>query len=314
VLDKDFHLVHLAGSFTDPSLPAGYAPFNVAALGGKLYVSYALQDADAEDDVTGHGHGFVDVFDTNGNLLQRLVSRGELDSPWGMVIAPAGFGDFSGDLLVGNFGDGRIHAYDLTSGALLGTLSESPGHPIVIDGLWGLAFGNGRTAGDTTTLYYAAGPDDETHGLFGKITANPAGTNPVKAAMTGADLIITGSRNNDRVDVELANKGQQIVVKAGGKQIGNFPLASVSTIQFNGLAGNDRIEVSKKITLTAILDGGAGDDVLRGGGGQRHSARRARRRPARRPRWPRHSHRRRRPRPSPRRPQRRLAHRRPNRL
>jgi Ca2+-binding RTX toxin-like protein len=184
-----------------------------------------------------------------------------------MVIAPNGFGDFSGDLLVGNFGDGKIHAYDPTTGDLLGTLSESPGHPIVIDGLWGLAFGNGVTAGDKTTLYYAAGPDDEAHGLFGKITANPAGTNPVQATLTNGNLLITGSRNNDHVEVSLRNDGQQIVVRAGGQRIGMFAMADVATIQFNGFAGNDRIEISKRITATAILDGGAGHDVLIGGGG-----------------------------------------------
>src|SRR5262249_11167941 len=125
VLDSTFHLTTLDGSFTDPNLPAGYAPFNIALLNGKLYVTYAKQDADAEDDVAGHGHGFIDVFDLNGHFEQRLVSRGELNSPWGMVIAPSGFGDFGGDLLVGNFGDGRIHAYDPSTGDFKGTLSES---------------------------------------------------------------------------------------------------------------------------------------------------------------------------------------------
>lgn len=266
VLDANFHLVHLAGSFTDPGLPADYAPFNVAAIGGKLYVAYAKQDPAAVEEIAGPHLGFVDVFDLNGNLEKRLVSQGDLNAPWAMVLAPAGFGDFSGTLLVGNFGDGRINAYDIATGVHLGTLSESPGHPLEIDGLWGLAFGNGVTAGDTTTLYYAAGPDGETHGLFGKITANAAGTNPVQATLTGGTLVITGSPNDDHVDVDLG-KSQDIVVSSDGKQVGSFLLASVSTIHFHGMAGDDRIKIDKGIGVLTILDGGAGNDSLSAGGG-----------------------------------------------
>ncbi len=271
VLDGQFHQVTLGtggfGTFSDPTLPAGYAPFNVAAIGGKLYVSYALQDAAKHDDVAGQGHGFIDVFDLNGNSPQRLVSRGELNSPWGMVQAPANFGDFSGDLLVGNFGNGRIHAYDPATGAFLGTLSERPGRPLVIDGLWGLAFGNGKTAGDATSLYYAAGPEDESHGLFGRITANAAGTNPVTATLTGGDLKITGSRDDDHVGVVLNDAHSKIFVIAGGQRIGEFDAAAVGTIHFNGFAGNDTFTVSRQITATVIANGGAGDNVLIGGGG-----------------------------------------------
>jgi|GEM_PF-534177 len=267
VLDKDFHLVTLSGNFTDPNLPAGYAPFNVAAINGKLYVTYAKQDAAAEDDVVGPGLGFVNVFDLNGNFQQRLVSNGALNAPWAVVQAPASFGDFGGDLLVGNFGDGKINAYDPTTGAFQGTLSSSPGHPVVIDGLWGLAFGNGTNAGDATALYYAAGPDDETHGLFGRITANAAGTSPVTAALTNGDLVITGSRDNDHVMVKLDKKDQQVVITAEGKSVGTFDLVDVGTIQFNGMAGDDRIQVSNRLGLTTVLSGGAGDDMLIGGAG-----------------------------------------------
>jgi uncharacterized protein (TIGR03118 family) len=267
VLDGSYQLTEMAGSFTDPNLPAGYAPFNVAAISGKLYVTYALQDADAEDEVTGPGRGFIDVFDLDGNFQQRLVSRGALNAPWGMVLAPAGFGDFSGQLLVGNFGDGRINAFDPTTGALKGTLSSSPGRPLSINGLWGLAFGNGATAGDATTLYYSAGPQDEEHGLFGKITANAAGTNPVQATLTDGDLVITGSRDSDVISVNLDFRGQQILVRAGTRQIGSFPVDSVTTIEVNGFAGNDRIIVSPRVTTPTIIDGGAGNDFLTGGGG-----------------------------------------------
>jgi uncharacterized protein (TIGR03118 family) len=270
VIDSQFHKVQLGSNgfetFTDPGLPAGYAPFNVALIGGKLYVSYAKQDDAMHDDVAGRGHGFIDVFETNGHFDSRLVSRGDLNSPWGMVQAPSTFGDFGGALLVGNFGDGKIHAYDINTGHELGTLSESPGHPIVIDGLWGLSFGNGQGGGDLNTLYYAAGPDGEAHGLFGMITANPAGTNPVSVKLTGSDLTITGSRDNDRVEVEL-NRSGQIVVEAGEQQIGQFDAAAVGTIHFNGFAGNDVLVVDPRVTATVIADGGAGNDVLIGGGG-----------------------------------------------
>jgi uncharacterized protein (TIGR03118 family) len=177
VLDSQYDLAHLAGDFTDPHMKPGFAPFNVAAIGNKLYVTYAKQDADAEDDVTGKGLGFVNVFDLNGNFLNRFVNRGRLNAPWAVVQAPpSNFGQFSGDILIGNFGDGRINAYDPVTREFQGVLSSRPGRPIEIDGLWGLAFGNGSTAGDANALYFAAGPDDETHGLFGSIRVAPDAT------------------------------------------------------------------------------------------------------------------------------------------
>src|SRR5207237_1076129 len=131
-----------AGSFTDPKIPVNYAPFNVQNLGGVLYVTFARRDATGHDDVAGQGHGFVDAFDTNGNLIRRLVSHGRLDSPWGLAIAPASFGDFAGNLLVGNFGNGRINAYTLDKGNFRGVLTGTNGSPITIDGLWALRVGN----------------------------------------------------------------------------------------------------------------------------------------------------------------------------
>ncbi len=270
VIDGNFKQVTLGTggfeNFTDPHLPNGFAPFNIANIGGKLYVSYAKQDAAKHDDVAGQGNGFIDVFETNGHFDGRLVSGGALNSPWGMVQAPANFGQFSNDLLVGNFGDGRIHAYNPTTGAFLSTLSESNGHPLVLDGLWGLAFGNGNGGGDKTSLYFASGPDDEAHGIFGKITANPAGTNPVSAKLTGTDLAITGSPDNDHVTVSLNHSGN-VIVTSGFQQIGQFPASSVATIHFNGFAGNDVFSVDHRITATVIADGGAGNDLLFGGGG-----------------------------------------------
>jgi uncharacterized protein (TIGR03118 family) len=169
VYNSDFNPVVLPGGrFTDPFLPLGYAPFDIAEFAGKLYVTYAKPDADREDDVAGPGHGFVDVFSNNGTFLRRLASRGALNSPWGLALAPAGFGRFSGALLVGNFGDGHINAYNPVTGLPLGQLRGVDGRPIAIDGLWSLRFGNGKAA-KTNELIFSSGPDDEAHGLLGKL-------------------------------------------------------------------------------------------------------------------------------------------------
>jgi uncharacterized protein (TIGR03118 family) len=171
VFDDAFKPFTTPGNFRDPHLPKGYAPFNVAAMNGKLFVTFAQQDSAKHDEVDGQGKGFLDVFDTAGHFLRRLVTRGQLNAPWGMTMAPDGFGQFSGDLLVGNFGDGRIFAYDL-DGHLQGALRNAKNQRIVVDGLWGLMFGNGTTASNTTLLF-SAGPDGENHGLFGTITVAP---------------------------------------------------------------------------------------------------------------------------------------------
>jgi uncharacterized protein (TIGR03118 family) len=159
-------------SFTDPDIDAGYAPFGIASINGQVFVTFAKQLApDNEDDDPGPGHGFVDVFDTGGALVTRFASMGTLDSPWAVVLAPANFGAASGDILVGNFGDGRINAFK-PDGTVDGQLMGKGGQPLTIDGLWGLAFGNGtKNGGKTNVLFFAAGPDDENHGLFGYIKA-----------------------------------------------------------------------------------------------------------------------------------------------
>ncbi|HEY4360848.1 MAG TPA: TIGR03118 family protein [Bryobacteraceae bacterium] len=178
---------NLTGNFVDPNLPAGYAPFDVQVLGNVLYVTYAVQDAAKHDDVAGAGHGVVDAFDLQGNFLQRVASNGgALDSPWGLAIAPAGFGDVGGDLLVGNFGDGTIHAYDPTTGVLLETLRDAGGNPVTIDGLWGLRFGNGGSFGSPDTLYFTAGPNGEADGLFGDLAEVPE---PGTLGVTGLGLL-----------------------------------------------------------------------------------------------------------------------------
>lgn len=170
VFDDAFRPVTLPGAFVDRGLPAGYGPFNIQELGGRLYVTYAKQDADAKDDVAGAGLGFVDVYSTRGHLLKRLVSQGQLNAPWGLVLAPRHFGGFGGDLLVGNFGDGTINAYNPRSGHFEGQLTNEDGNPIQIDGLWALRFGNG-TFGTPDGLLFSAGIGDEGHGLLGEIVA-----------------------------------------------------------------------------------------------------------------------------------------------
>ncbi|HXL37690.1 MAG TPA: TIGR03118 family protein [Ktedonobacteraceae bacterium] len=166
----------LVKSFTDkqlandcPSPNQCFAPFGIRNIGGRLYVTYALQNAEHHDDVAGLGNGFVDVFDTVGHLLRRFASHGTLNSPWGLTLTPRDFGPFSNDLLVGNFGDGHINVFNPKTGAFLGQLPDQAGDPISINGLWGIDFGNGVNAGERDELFFAAGLNDEANGLFGKI-------------------------------------------------------------------------------------------------------------------------------------------------
>jgi uncharacterized protein (TIGR03118 family) len=165
--DDTFKLV---GSFTDHDVPEGFAPFGIRNVNGNLYVTFALQNSVKHDDVPGAGNGFVDVFDTSGNLIRRFASGDELDSPWGVALAPADFGRFSNKLLIGNTGDGTINAFDLKSGRFEGKL-EDDGKPLTNDRLWALWFGDGVAAGAPNQLFFTAGIDDENHGLLGVITA-----------------------------------------------------------------------------------------------------------------------------------------------
>jgi uncharacterized protein (TIGR03118 family) len=166
--DGHYVPVTSTGGFADPTIPAGFAPFGIQNINGDLFVSYAKQDSEKSDDVAGPGNGFVDVFDTDGNLLRRFASRGPLNSPWGMTRASFDFGRFSGDILIGNFGNGRINAFD-SDGNFLGALKDANGKAIKIDGLWTLTLGGGRNS-SSDTLFFTAGPNDETDGLFGTIT------------------------------------------------------------------------------------------------------------------------------------------------
>ena len=169
VFDAAFARVSLPGPFSDPALPAGYAPFGIQAIGERIYVAYAMREASGDDEEAGAGLGIINVYDSGGNLLKRLVTGGALNAPWGMALAPADFGTASNMLLVGNFGDGKIHVYDPATGDSGGALCMADGKPLVIDGLWGIAFGNGLNSQPANTLFYAAGPADETHGQYGRI-------------------------------------------------------------------------------------------------------------------------------------------------
>jgi uncharacterized protein (TIGR03118 family) len=179
VIDGQFHKVALGangfGTFTDPNLPAGFAPFGVSSIGGKLYVTYAKQDAARQNDVPGAGNGFIDVFDTSGNFLQRLATGGTLNSPLALVLAPANFGTFSNALLVGNSGDGTISAFDPATGAFLGQVQDVNDQIIHLEGLRGLAFGNGVSAGPSNALFFAAGLNGGHDGLFGSLQPTAAG-------------------------------------------------------------------------------------------------------------------------------------------
>jgi uncharacterized protein (TIGR03118 family) len=174
IFDRFFHLVTIAGAFVDPDIPEGFAPFGIRAIGSTIYVTYAKQDAAAEDDVAGAGLGFVNAFDLDGNFQFRVASGQPLNAPWGLAMAPAAWGPFGGMLLVGNFGNGRIHAFDLSdckdSGcANAGALHDQNGGPIRIDGLWAIDFGKGANSGNPDQLFFTAGPNDEADGLFGLI-------------------------------------------------------------------------------------------------------------------------------------------------
>ncbi len=197
VWDGSMNAVKNAGAFANPTIPAGFAPFNIQNIGGTLYVTYAKQDSKKHDDVAGVGNGYVATFDTTGKLLSNLIATGTLNSPWGVAVAPSTFGDFAGALLVGNFGDGLIHPFNATSGAAMGVLDDTKGNPIAIPGLWSLNFGNGGSGGDKATLYFTAGiggPNGqplESHGLLGSIQAAPSFQ--TSGVINGASFLTAGA-------------------------------------------------------------------------------------------------------------------------
>jgi uncharacterized protein (TIGR03118 family) len=202
VYNSTFAAVSLSGSFTDPNLPAGYAPFGIHNVGNnQIYVTYALQDSAKHDPVHAAGDGIVDIFDDNGNFVQRVVSTGDMhtNAPWGIVIPPAGFGAFGGDILIGNFGDGVLNAYT-PSGAFVDSVRDAGGNVITNLSLWDLVFGGGGSSGDPSTLYFTAGGMNEAHGIFATLTPTQAsgGNAPsfsMSASPSSATLTPGGSAN-----------------------------------------------------------------------------------------------------------------------
>ena len=189
VFNTSFKKVVMPGAFKDPAIPAGFAPFGIQAIGSNLFVTYAMQDAAKHDDVAGAGLGVVDIYDTAGNLKQRFATGGPLNAPWGIAPAPANFGSLSGAILIGNFGDGTINAFNASTGQPMGRLNGPNGSPIVEHGAWGIAFGNDLSDQPSNTLFFAAGPNDEANGVYGRIDLNTtpnSGTNTGSGTGTGA--------------------------------------------------------------------------------------------------------------------------------
>jgi uncharacterized protein (TIGR03118 family) len=255
------------GSFTDPGLPPGYAPFNVQVLGGHLFVTFAQQNAEKHDDVAGAGHGFVDEFDLNGALVRRVISGGELNSPWGLALAPGNFGQFAGDLLVGNFGDGRVNAFDPTTGAFVGTLTGSDGKPITIGDLWALTPGSGGAGSDPNTIFFTAGVSGEAHGLFGSLTQNStikssAGNNVIRIG-SGTNIVV--SRGSDTV---VASSGADTVATGANSAV---VFGQGDTLSFFGGSGSATVIGGAGASTifgdagSIVAFGGAGGGLLAGG-------------------------------------------------
>src|SRR3954452_8055490 len=188
IYDTSFRTVALAGPFTDPNLPAGYAPYAIHTIGTTVYVTYMLRDTTTFQETLGAGTGIVDAFDVNGQFVKRAITGGNLNAPWGMALAPAGFGTFGGDLLVGNFGDGVINVYNPTTYDFLGQLTDATGNVIANSGLWEIVFGQANPAvGDPNTLYFSAGLNQERDGLFGSIAAVASSPGTGSFALTSSD-------------------------------------------------------------------------------------------------------------------------------
>jgi uncharacterized protein (TIGR03118 family) len=183
VFNTNFTKVAMRGNFTDPAIPAGFAPFGIQAISSNLFVTYAMQDAAKHDDVAGAGLGMIDVYDTAGNLKQRFATGGSLNAPWGIAQAPGNFGSMSGAILIGNFGDGTINAFNASSGQSIGPLNGPNGGPVAEHGMWGIAFGNDLSNQPSNTLFFAAGPNDEADGVYGRIDLN---TTSSSGASTGS--------------------------------------------------------------------------------------------------------------------------------
>jgi len=222
VWDGNLKKLTTVGGFANATIPSGFAPFDIENIGGTLYVLYTKQNDKKHDDVAGVGNGYLATFDMKGNLIKNLIATSVLNSPWGIALAPSTFGQFAGALLVGNFGDGLIHAFNATSGGLLGTLTDTKSNPISLPGLWSLNFGNGGNGGDKATLYFTSGPGGpngdplESHGLFGSVQGPPSfvtsgvfnGASFLPRSRRISTLALNGTGNVD-VPVQIQAAGAQ---------------------------------------------------------------------------------------------------------
>jgi uncharacterized protein (TIGR03118 family) len=247
VFDAKFKPAALAGNFVDPGIPQGFAPFNVHVLNSKVYVTYAMQTAGGGPPTSGAALGYVSVFDANGNLQAHAISGGNLNAPWGIALAPAGFGQLGGDLLVGNFGDGRITAFDPTTFAVKGQLQDSTGTPISNDRLWEILFGQNGT-GDPNTLYFSAGVNDEKGGLFGAITAAAAAATGdfQVAASVPALTLAAGASGTVQIQVAPANGfSAPVTFSASGVPAGlTFQFSPASVTPTAGAATTTTLTIS----------------------------------------------------------------------
>jgi uncharacterized protein (TIGR03118 family) len=210
VFDSSFNSAHLTGTLVDPQLPAGYAPFGIHVLNQEMFITYALQDQAKHDPVHQAGAGYVDIFSLNGGFTQRLVSQGNLNAPWGIVIPPNGFGPFGGKVLVGEFGNGVIDVYDMPSGSLIDQMKDATGAVITNASMWDMVFGGGGSSGDPNTLYITAGLANEQHGLFATITPNATAPPPA------ADFSISASPATATVAIGQATTIQVTVSGLNG--------------------------------------------------------------------------------------------------
>ena len=261
VFDGHFAKVTTTGGFTDPTLPAGYAPFGIQAITAnnttRIYVTYAQKSTTSNDNVNGAGLGLVNVFDTHGTLQTHLIATGgKLNAPWGVAMAPAGFGDFSNNLLVGNFGDGVINAFNPTTGAFVGAISDSTGTAIANPGLWGIAFGNGARNQPTTTLYFAAGIANEAAGLYGRIDLGATAPDVVAPTVTlsapAAAAVVSGATTVS------ATAADNVGVASVEFFAGTTSLGKVTTAPYQ-VSWNTATAAVGAVSLTAVAADAAGN-------------------------------------------------------
>src|SRR6266404_2696346 len=243
-----FSPVALPGSFTDPNLPAGYAPFGIQVIGQQVFVTYALQDAVKHDPVVGAGNGIVSIFDMEGNFVRRFASGGALNAPWGIAKASANFGTFSNDLLIGNVGDGTINAFDPTTGRFVGKLIDGAGNNITEVGLHALAF-RADGFGNPNTLYFTSEFSNERDGLFGAITTGLVSAVRVSAPDSTVDQGITITANVAAGPGNLGDLTGMVTFLDGSTRLGNAPLLNGSAVI------NSAFGVAGVHNITALYSG-----------------------------------------------------------